>query len=134
MPNKDIFDLYAMAKHTKERNAVIAQRFPNDPSKQDGGSGLTNDEADSLLVDGGIDYEWQARFEPIRQRLLEVNRRGILNLYEGGLINRETHDLLTERYQNYVPLMGADTGLSEDVTGEKTKTYRDWETDRKSVV
>lgn len=122
VPNKDIFDLYAMAKHAKERNAVIAQRFPNDPNKQDGGSGLTNDEADSLLVDGGIDYEWQARFEPIRQRLLEVNRRGILNLYEGGLINRETYDLLTERYQNYVPLMGADTGLSEDVTGERTKT------------
>jgi hypothetical protein len=122
VPNKDIFDLYATAKHAKERNAVIAQRFPNDPLKQDGGSGLTNNEADRLLVDGQIDYETQARLEPIRQKLLEVNRRGILNLYEGGLISRDTYDLLTERYKDYVPLIGKDTGLAEDATGEKTRS------------
>jgi len=97
------FEQYAIAKHARERNAVIAGRNPEMP---DGGSGMTNAEADRLLG-GGIPLDVQTRLEPIRQRLLEVNRFTINNLLEGGLISTETHDLLTKRYKDYVPLRGA---------------------------
>ena len=97
-----IFEQYAIAKHARERNAVIADRNPQMP---DGGSGMTNVEADRLLA-GGIPLDVQAKLEPIRQRLLEVNRSTINNLLEGGLINQETFDLLTKQYKDYVPLRG----------------------------
>ena len=117
----ETFDKYATAKHAKERNAVIAQRFPNDPAKQDGGSGMTNAEADRVLR-SEISQADQAKLEPIRQRLLEVNRQGLRNRYEAGLISRDTYELLTERYKEYVPLMGRETGLAEDETGETMRT------------
>ena len=117
----ETFDKYATAKHARERNAVIAQRFPNDPAKQDGGSGMTNAEADRVLR-SEISKEDQAKLEPIRQRLLEVNRQGLRILFESGLISRDTYELLTERYKEYVPLMGSETGLATDETGETSKT------------
>lgn len=117
----EVFDRYATAKHAKERNAVIAQRFPNDPAKQDGGSGMTNAEADRVLR-SEISQADQAKLEPIRQRLLDVNRQGLRNRYEAGLISRDTYELLTQRYKDYVPLMGRETGLAEDETGETMRT------------
>lgn len=99
----DVFERYATAKHAKERNAVIAER---DPSKPDGGSGMSNAEADRIL-DGGIPKDVQAKIEPVRQKLLELNRGTLNNLLEGGLINRDTYDLLTKRYKDYVPLRGS---------------------------
>ncbi|NBW11263.1 MAG: hypothetical protein EBR82_24855 [Caulobacteraceae bacterium] len=96
------FEKYATAKHARERNAVIAGRNPEMP---DGGSGMANAEADRLLA-GGIPLEVQAKLEPVRQKLLDINRSTINNLLEGGLISAETHDLLTKRYKDYVPLRG----------------------------
>jgi len=96
------FEKYAIAKHARERNAVIAGRNPNMP---DGGSGMTNAEAERLLA-GGIPLDVQAKLEPVRQKLLDINRSTINNLLEGGLISAETHDLLTKRYKDYVPLRG----------------------------
>jgi hypothetical protein len=71
----------------------------------DGGSGMTNAEAERLLA-GGIPLDVQAKLEPVRQKLLDINRSTINNLLEGGLISAETHDLLTKRYKDYVPLRG----------------------------
>lgn len=38
------------ARHAKEANAVIAQRNPGEPGLQDGGSGMTNSEADNYMA------------------------------------------------------------------------------------
>lgn len=100
--DSETFEKYATAKHAKERNAVIAER---NPQKPDGGSGMTNAEAQRLL-DGGIAKDVQAKLEPVRQKLLEINRGTLNNLLEGGLIDNATHNLLTQRYKDYVPLRG----------------------------
>lgn len=110
------FELYAQAKHGRERNTVIAQR---DVSKPDGGSGLTNSEI-SRLLDGSnpmIPNEVQKKLEPIRQKLVALNKDTLRNLWEGGLISGDTYDLLSNRYQDYVPLIGKAGATEDEVTG-----------------
>jgi hypothetical protein len=110
------FELYAQAKHGRERNTVIAQR---DVSKPDGGSGLTNSEI-SALIDGNnprISNEDQKKMEPIRQKLVALNKDTLRNLWEGGLISGDTYDLLSNRYQDYVPLIGKAGATEDEVVG-----------------
>ena len=110
------FELYAQAKHGRERNTVIAQR---DVSKPDGGSGLTNSEI-SALLDGNnprISNEDQKKMEPIRQKLVALNKDTLRNLWEGGLISGETYDLLSNRFKDYVPLIGKSGGTKDEVVG-----------------
>lgn len=110
------FELYAQAKHGRERNTVIAQR---DINKPDGGSGLT--EADiSTLIEGNnprISNEDQKKMEPIRQKLIALNKDTLRNLWEGGLISGDTYDLLSNRFQDYVPLIGKAGATEDEVTG-----------------
>lgn len=99
----EVFERYSTAKHAKERNAVIAER---NPSKPDGGSGMTNAEADKVL-NVEIPKDVKDKIEPVRQKLLEINRGTLKNLLDSGLISPELHDLLTKRYKDYVPLRGS---------------------------
>ena len=110
------FELYAQAKHGRERNTVIAQR---DVSKPDGGSGLTNSEISALLNGNNpiIPLEAQKKMEPIRQKLVALNKDTLRNLWEGGLISGETYDLLSNRYQDYVPLIGKAGATEDEVVG-----------------
>ena len=106
VPSRDIFDLYAIAKHGTERNQLIAQRTPELAGR---GSGLTDAQIKSIL-ETEIPENVRARMEPIRQRLVEMSRRALADKLAGGLINQETYDLLTTRFQDYVPLRGKDGG------------------------
>jgi hypothetical protein len=111
------FELYAQAKHGRERNTVIAQR---DINKPDGGSGLTDADI-STLIDGKnprISREDQKKMEPIRQKLVSLNKDTLRNLWEGGLISGDTYDLLSNRFTDYVPLMGKAGGT--DIEVERT--------------
>jgi len=110
------FELYAQAKHGRERNTVIAQR---DVNKPDGGSGLTNAEI-STLIDGNnptIPKADQRKMEPIRQKLIAINKQTLRNLWEGGLISGETYDLLSNRFTDYVPLVGKAGGTDVETEG-----------------
>lgn len=110
------FELYAQAKHGRERNTVIAQR---DVNKPDGGSGLTNAEI-STLIDGNnptIPKADQRKMEPIRQKLIAINKETLRNLWEGGLISGDTYDLLSNRFTDYVPLVGKAGGTDVETEG-----------------
>ena len=110
------FELYALAKHGRERNTVIAQR---DVNKPDGGSGLTNAEI-GTLIDGNnprISKADQKKMEPIRQKLIALNKETLRNLWEGGLISGETYDLLSNRFTDYVPLIGKAGGTDIETDG-----------------
>lgn len=110
------FELYAQAKHGRERNTVIAQR---DVNKPDGGSGLTNAEI-STLIDGNnptIPKADQRKMEPIRQKLIAINKQTLRNLWEGGLISGDTYDLLSNRFTDYVPLVGKAGGTDVETEG-----------------
>lgn len=110
------FELYALAKHGRERNTVIAQR---DVNKPDGGSGLSNAEI-STIIEGNnprISKADQKKMEPIRQKLIAINKETLRNLWEGGLISGETYDLLSNRFTDYVPLIGKAGGTDVETEG-----------------
>lgn len=96
---------YLYARHTKERNAEVAKINPAMP---DGGSGMTNAEADAILARAD-----RATLEPLARRvdgIVRGNRRRMLN---NGLITQEAFDAMEAQYQHYVPLRGKATKDAE---------------------
>lgn len=110
------FELYAQAKHGRERNTVIAQR---DVNKPDGGSGLTSSDIAGLIEGNNprISKADQKKMEPIRQKLVSLSKGTLRNLWEGGLISGETYDLLSNRFTDYVPLVGKAGGTDIETDG-----------------
>ena len=87
------------AMHAKERNEAIAKINPDMP---DGGSGMTNDQAEATLALHKDDRKLHALAKEAR-----AIARATLDLKLAyGLITPEYHDLLTTQYENYVPLKG----------------------------
>lgn len=98
----DELSLYAYAMHAKERNAYIASI---DKKLQDGGSGMTNAEADSILqlVDLSGD---KAKFEELHTDLMTITRGNRMAMLADGLITQEEFNALEGAYDSYVPLRG----------------------------
>ena len=116
---------YLHARHAKEANAVIAQRNPSLP---DGGSGMTNAEADAVL----------GAYAPMRLKLLEKAAAkvdaiiaGTRNTFvEYGLESQDVVDGWAQSFAHYVPLMreqegdgmaGLGTGQGFSVKGKEVK-------------
>ena len=98
----DELSLYAYAMHAKERNAYIASI---DPKMQDGGSGMTNDEADSILDLVKLSGD-QAKFEELHSDLMAITRGNRLAMLADGLITQDEFDKLEGAYDYYIPLRG----------------------------
>ena len=98
----DELSLYAYAMHAKERNAYIATI---DPKMQDGGSGMTNDEADSILDLVKLSGD-QAKFEELHSDLMAITRGNRLAMLADGLITQDEFDKLEGAYDYYIPLRG----------------------------
>lgn len=98
----DELSLYAYAMHAKERNAYIASI---DPKLQDGGSGMTNDEADSILGLVKLSGD-QAKFEELHTDLMTITRGNRLAMLADGLITQQEFEALEGAYEYYVPLRG----------------------------
>lgn len=98
----DELSLYAYAMHAKERNAYIASI---DKKLQDGGSGMTNAEADSILqlVDLSGD---KAKFEELHTDLMTITRGNRMAMLADGLITQDEFNALEGVYEYYVPLRG----------------------------
>lgn len=98
----DELSLYAYAMHAKERNAYIASI---DKKLQDGGSGMTNAEADSILqlVDLSGD---KAKFEELHTDLMTITRGNRMAMLADGLITQDEFNALEGAYEYYVPLRG----------------------------
>ena len=112
----DELETFLWARHAKERNAQIAKINDEMP---DGGSGLTNKQADDLM--GGKDVtigdKTIAGVKPARKKLLsdlagrvDVITKGSRALLERyGLESAETLNAWDGAYQHYVPLHREDT-------------------------
>lgn len=100
----DDVGLYLLARHARERNALMAQR---DPKRfgADGGSGLTNDAADAILADFTNTGKAPAlqRIAAMADKIVEADRD--LRL-ASGLISQQTYDDMTTKFNHYVPLRG----------------------------
>lgn len=99
---KDVDD-YLTALHAPERNAVIAQR---NPKMADGGSGLTNAQAQEIL--DGFTPEQRQHLAAVAKLVHDMNRRKLDQMVEDGLIKPEVRDRLNKQYKHYVPLKTLD--------------------------
>lgn len=109
--------LWLYARHALERNARIASINPKMP---DGGSGMTNAEAQQILADAAASPHAQrllaigAKIDALRERTLKLRE-------DSGLITHDEALMWRQMYKHYVPLKGfADTDHSEatlDVSG-----------------
>lgn len=115
-------DRYLYARHAPERNAYIASIDPNMP---DGGSGMTNAEAQQVMADfrqAGKLADVQAVASRIDAMKLETAKR----LLQNGIIDQQTYDAWygpSARYQNYVPLQGFEQNPDEDARIGTGKRY-----------
>jgi hypothetical protein len=91
-------DEYLYARHAKERNAQIASINPGMP---EGGSGMTNAEADAILAKAD-----KAKLDPLARRVDALTRQTRQRLLDSGLITKEQFDAMEAQYQHYVPLRG----------------------------
>ncbi|WP_405118729.1 LPD38 domain-containing protein [Pseudomonas leptonychotis] len=117
---------YLHARHAREANRVIAERNPKLP---DGGSGMTNAEADAVL----------AAYNGIRRKQLEAAAAKVDAIIAGtrqtfveyGLESQAAVDAWGKTFAHYVPLMreqegeagmaGLGTGQGFSVKGKETK-------------
>lgn len=110
----DELAMYAYAKHARERNAHIASINKRMP---DGGSGMTNDEADTIIqmVELAGDKE---KFEELHKMLMGITSATRQLMLSEGLITEEEFNQIDGAYEDYIPLRGF-----EDVD-EETGTAR----------
>ena len=92
------FGKYLHARHAKERNDHIASIRDDMP---DGGSGMTNKEANKILKKHRGDKQIQAF---AREFYNKVTKKTLKDRLKAGLITDETYETLTNYYKNYVPL------------------------------
>lgn len=117
-------DEYLYARHAKERNAHIAKI--ND-AMPDGGSGMTNAEADAVMTKYGTN-EKAPGLERIAKKVDAIIRDTMKVRLDGGLIDEETAKKWQDTYKKYVPLRGfaeIDLAAAEDTDlGGKPRTGR----------
>ena len=119
-------DQFLIAKHARERNAHIASI---NPEMQDGGSGMTNAEADAILSR----YEQEGKIRGLEAAASEVykitqKRRELMR--DAGLEDESLLDVWDATYEFYVPLKGyaedsegnsvAKTGSGFDIRGKES--------------
>lgn len=92
---------YLYALHAKERNAYIASINPEMP---DGGSGMTNAQADAIIAKAD-----KAKLDPLAQMVRRITKQTRMRLLAHGLITREAFDAMEAQYKYYVPLRGKPT-------------------------
>lgn len=97
----DTLEEYLYARHAKERNRQIASINGSMP---DGGSGMTNAEADAILSKAD-----KAVLEPLAKRVDAITKATRKRMLDHGLISQEQFDAMEAQYQHYVPLRGKQT-------------------------
>lgn len=113
------------ARHAKEANAVIAQRNPGEPGLQDGGSGMTNSEADNYMAT--LPAADRQKLEAAANKVDAIigGTRKMFVDYE--LESQATVDGWNGMFKHYVPLQREDKegspGLGQgfSIKGKETK-------------
>ncbi|MFN4036405.1 LPD38 domain-containing protein [Comamonas aquatica] len=113
------------ARHAKEANAVIAQRNPDLP---DGGSGMTNAEADAVMA--GYSPTKRSLLGKAAEKVDAIIAQTRQTFVEYGLESQDTVDAWGQTFAHYVPLMreqdgdgmaGLGTGQGFSVKGKEVK-------------
>ncbi|ENO82048.1 hypothetical protein B447_04903 [Thauera sp. 27] len=97
---------YLHARHAPEANAHIAKINPNEPDLQDGGSGMTNQEAASHLA--GIAPDRRRVLDTLARQVDAINAKTRQLMVDSGLETAETIQAWEAAYQHYVPLQRED--------------------------
>jgi hypothetical protein len=116
---------YLQARHAHEANQVIAQRNPNDPGLQDGGSGMTNAAAAAYMA--SLSVEDVQKLSGIAAQVDAIIRQTRQLYVSYNLESQDTVDAWEQMFQHYIPLqredkegrMGIGQGFS--VKGKETK-------------
>jgi N12 class adenine-specific DNA methylase/tRNA1(Val) A37 N6-methylase TrmN6 len=132
--DQDDLGVYLWARHAEEANALVAQR---DPQVQDGGSGLTNNQAEDLLAGidvyahgktiKGVDQATLAEMKAIAADVDVIIGRTRETYVAYGLENRDTVNEWAAMFKHYVPLMrddhetGMGIGQGFSIKGRETK-------------
>lgn len=98
----DELSLYAYARHAEERNAYIATI---NPKMQDGGSGMTNADAQAILAEFEKSGK-AAEYADLHADLMGITAATRRTMLDEGLITQEQHDAMDGQYDNYIPLRG----------------------------
>lgn len=104
---------YLIARHAAERNrhiATINNAFP------DGGSGLTNAEAATLLARYRALPNF-ARFEALAERFRAISTETQQILLRAGILSPEAVTAMNTAYQHYIPLKGGPEDGTQQGTG-----------------
>ena len=98
----DELDEYLVARHAEERNAQVATINEDMP---DGGSGMTNQEANEVLARINASPK-RAQFEALAADVYKMTEltRGLMSKH--GLVTEEEVSSYRDMYQNYIPLRG----------------------------
>jgi hypothetical protein len=98
----DELDEYLVARHAEERNAQVATINEDMP---DGGSGMTNQEANEVLAKINASPK-RAQFEALAADVYKMTEltRGLMSKH--GLVTEEEVSSYRDMYQNYIPLRG----------------------------
>jgi hypothetical protein len=111
--------LYAYARHAKERNARLrTMREANPNTGFDSWSGMTDDLADQILSDAH-QSGMAPLFEKHHKKLMAWTQETRDILLRDGLITQDQYDALQSSYDFYVPLKGkpGDNGATKPGTG-----------------
>ena len=112
-------DLYLMAKHAGERNAYIASKREDMP---DGGSGMTNAEADAILA--GFDAEGKTpRLSEAADKVYAITRAQRRVFEVSGLMNPDEVAGWQDQYDFYVPLKGFAEGEKDATTPRRGRGF-----------
>ena len=117
------------ARHAPEANAHIARANPDNPGLQDGGSGMTNQEAVAFMA--ALAPERRKVFDSLAAQVDAINANTRRLLVESGLETAETVKAWEAAYRHYVPLhredaeqggLGAGQGFSVRGPAAKRRT------------
>jgi hypothetical protein len=109
---RDELHEYLYARHAPERNAAIREIDPSN----DEGSGMSDAEAADIMA--AIDAEGRtATFEAIAKLIDDVVAHNRQAMVAAGLESQDSIDAWLEKYDNYVPLKGFESGEDDEFAG-----------------
>lgn len=94
---------YLHARHAKEANERIAEINDGNPDLQDGGSGMTTDDAKALL--DSLSADERQRLDNVARMIDRLQARTRQYLVDAGIETAETVAEWEATYDHYVPLM-----------------------------
>jgi hypothetical protein len=94
---------YLLNRHAEAYNKLVAERNPNRPEMQDGGSSVNTADARKYLA--GLDAETKAKYDELADRIDSITKGTRQLLVDTGYEKADTIEAWEKAFPNYVPLM-----------------------------